>query len=252
MLTYLERRHHRARLLRDLLRDELLRGDEHATTLPSEDELIRRHHVGRNVVREALDLLVSERLIRRVRGQGTEPVAQVIVHQLNQLRAIGEPGHSTVDGSAIHYRKLSWERVPAPQVVAENLDVLAGTTVVRWERITASRDPLVLWTSYFRGDLGLEEPGDETPGVDAGTWGFLEAAGIALGEARVRTGAVPADPAVAELLGAEPGAPLLVQHRLLTDASDRPIEFAVGYYRGDLIVLSNTLHRDPVATRLPR
>ncbi|WFR67738.1 GntR family transcriptional regulator [Curtobacterium flaccumfaciens] len=159
MPKYLERRHHRARLLRDLLRDELLRGDGGVTTLPSEDELIRRHQVGRNVVREALDLLVSERLIRRVRGQGTEPTAHVIVHHLNQLRAIGEPGHSTVEGSAIHYRKLSWELVPAPQVVAENLLVRVGTPVVRWERITASRDPLVLWTSYFRSDLGCRSPG---------------------------------------------------------------------------------------------
>ncbi|QZQ55717.1 GntR family transcriptional regulator [Curtobacterium sp. TC1] len=248
MPKYLERRHHRARLLRDMLRDELLRGDGGVATLPSEDELIRRHQVGRNVVREALDLLVSERLIRRVRGQGTEPTAHVIVHHLNQLRAIGEPGHSTVEGNAIHYRKLSWELVPAPQVVAENLLVPLGTPVIRWERITASRDPLVLWTSYFRSDLGLQEPGEETPGVDAGTWGFLEAAGIELGEAAVRTGAVPADPAVAELLSTEPSAPLLVQHRLLTDATGRPIEFAVGYYRGDLIVISNTLrrHRDAV------
>jgi hypothetical protein len=29
-----------------------------------------------------------------------------------------------------------------------------------------------------------------------------------------------------------------LQHRLLTDATGRPIEFAVGYYRGDLIVIS--------------
>ncbi|NQW92383.1 GntR family transcriptional regulator [Curtobacterium sp. VKM Ac-2861] len=228
-----------------MLRDELLRGNGGIAALPSEDELIRRHQVGRNVVREALDLLVSERLIRRVRGQGTEPTAHVIVHHLNQLRAIGEPGHSTVEGNAIHYRKLSWELVPAPQVVADNLVVPGGTPVIRWERITASRDPLVLWTSYFRSDLGLREPGAETPGVDAGTWGFLEAAGIELGEAAVRTGAVPADPAVAELLATEPSAPLLVQHRLLTDATGRPIEFAVGYYRGDLIVISNTLRRNP-------
>ncbi|WFR67737.1 UTRA domain-containing protein [Curtobacterium flaccumfaciens] len=59
----------------------------------------------------------------------------------------------------------------------------------------------------------------------------------------MRTGAVPADPAVAELLSTEASAPLLVQHRLLTDAAGQPIEFAVGYYRGDLIVISNTLRR---------
>ncbi len=225
-----------------MLRDELLHGTGDAT-LPSEDELVRRHQVGRNVVREALELLVSERLIRRIRGQGTEPTSHVIVHQLNQLRAIGEPGQSTVEGSAIHYRKLSWGVIASPPVVAENLGLPAGAPVIRWERLTASRDPLVLWTSYLRSDLGLHEPGDETPGVDAGTWGFLEAAGIRLGRAFVRTGAVPADPAVAELLDAELAAPLLVQHRVLTDADGRPIEFAIGYYRGDLIVLSNTLRR---------
>ena len=116
-------------------------------------------------------------------------------------------------------------------------------SVIRWERITASRDPLVLWTSYFRADLGLQEPPVETPGVDAGTWGFLEAAGVSIGTASVRTGAVPADPGVAELLDTEVGAPLLVQHRVLTDSQGAPIEFAVGYYRGDLIMISNNLTR---------
>lgn len=243
MASYLERRHHRARLLRDLLRDEFLRGGQDESLLPAEDALIRRHRTGRNVVREALDLLVSERLIRRVRGQGTEPTAHVIVHKLNELRAIGEGEHSTIDGRAIHYRKLSWEVVPAPAVVADNLGLVVGTPVIRWERITASRDPLVLWTSYFRADLGLQEPPEETPGVDAGTWGFLEAAGVSIGTASVRTGAVPADPGLAELLDAEIGAPLLVQHRILTDGGGHPIEFAVGYYRGDLIMISNNLTR---------
>jgi GntR family transcriptional regulator len=243
--SYLERRHHRARLLRDLLRDELLRGVRGGAPLPPEDALILRYGAGRNVVREALDLLVSERLIRRVRGRGTEPSQHVVVHTLNQLRAIGEGDSQAPGAAAVHYRKLAWDLVPAPPVVAENLRIALGTEVIRWERITASRDPLVLWTSYLRADLGLKEPLEETPGAQAGAWGFLESAGLVLGEAVVQTGAVPADPAVAELLSTEPSAPLLVQHRILTDRDGRPIEFAIGYYRGDLIVLSNTLRRSP-------
>jgi DNA-binding GntR family transcriptional regulator len=71
-------------------------------------------------------------------------------------------------GSTIHYRKLSWELVPAPQVVAENVLVPVGTPVVRWDRIPAPRDPLVFWARYFRSDSGCRSP-ERTLGVGAGT-----------------------------------------------------------------------------------
>lgn len=243
MTGYLDRRHHRARLVRDLLRGEVLEGRWSDVTLPTEDELARRFRVGRNVVREALALLVDERLLRRIPGRGTSPTAHVLVHSLNSLRGIAEDGRSNVDGSAVGYRLLAWEQVEPPEPIAEQLGVAPDEPVILWERLTVSPEPLVLWTSYLRGDLGLERPPALSGSLGGGTFAFFEQHGLSIEHAHVRTGAARADAAVAELLGMPEGEPTMVQHRQTILDDGRVVEVAAGYYRSDLIFVSNDFRR---------
>ena len=232
-------------MVRDLLRTEILDGRWVGGALPTEDDISARFRAGRNVVREALALLVEERLVQRVQGSGTRPTAHVMVHSLNSLRGIAEDGNSNVDGAPVQYRLLAWDTVAAPATIAEQLGVAEGEPVVFWERLTVGPEPLVLWSSWVRADLGLERPAEVTGSLGGGTFAFFEQHGLEVEVAHARTGAAQADPAVAELLGTVSGSPTMVQHRQTRLASGQVIEVAVGYYRSDLIFLSNDFRRPP-------
>lgn len=233
---YLTRRAHRARLVRDVVRAQIVDGRYDGTPLPSEDQLATQFGVGRNVVREALAMLVAEGLLRRDQGIGTRARTQMVVHELNSLRAIAEDG-ADPRAQPVSYRHLAWDVVPAAPAVAAELGVEVGTDVLLWERITQTHEPMVLWSSYLPADLGLARPADVTPTEGGGTFAYLEAHGVQIGVARVRTGATAADPAVAEALDIATGAPVMVQHRRTLTPQGRVIELATGYYRHDRIYL---------------
>ncbi|GEM_PF-1237857 len=250
MAGYLTRRAHRARLVRDVLRARVIDGRYREVGLPPEDRIAAEFGVGRNVVREALSMLVSEGLIRRDQGIGTRARTDVLVHELNHLRAIAEEGTDPAAGR-VFYRHLAWETVPAGPALASELGVAPGDDLVLWERVTQTPEPIVLWSSYLPADLGLPRPADITPTEGGGTFAYLEQHGIRIGSARVRTGATTADPAVAEALDIESGAPVMVQHRRTTTTQGRVIELATGYYRHDRIFLLNDYGRaDSTSTGL--
>lgn len=242
-MTYLTRRHHRVRLVRDILRSEILEGRYVEVSLPTEEELARRFHTGRNVARLALSALVEERLIKRVQGRGTSSTTHVLLHSLNSLRGIAEDGQANIDGNTVTYQLLTWELVTPPMTVAEQLDVPPNTSVILWERLTVGKEPMVLWTSYLRNDQGLARPPQQTGSLRGGTFAYFESFGLEIDVAHVRTGAAPVDEGVAELLGVPVGGPAVVQHRrtILTDGT--PVEVAIGYYRSDLIFLTNDFQR---------
>lgn len=242
-MTYLTRRRHRVRLVRDLLRSEILEGRYVEASLPTEEELSHRFHTGRNVARLALSALVEERLIKRVQGRGTNSTAHVLLHSLNSLRGVAEDGKANIDGNTVTYKLLTWDVVTPPTTVAEQLDVPHGTPVLFWERLTVGVEPMVLWTSYLRNDQGLMRPPEKTKSLRGGTFAYFESFGLEIDVAHVRTGAAPVDAGVAELLDMPEGDPAVVQHRrtILTDGT--PIEAAIGYYRSDLIFLTNDFRR---------
>lgn len=244
---HLDRRAHRARLVRDTLRAHILDGRYASGPLPPEEQLATQFGVGRNVVRAALALLVQERLLRRAQGVGTRPTAHVVVHELNTLRAIAEEG-GAIEAETVSYRHLLWRSIPTPPPIAAEFGIGLDAPAILWERLTLGPEPMVLWTSYLPAGLGLTHPGEITPSAGGGTFAYLEQHDVRIGHAQVRTGATLADAAVAELLEIDEGDPVLVQHRRTISPEDRLIEIATGYYRHDRMYLLNDYERP---TRVP-
>jgi DNA-binding GntR family transcriptional regulator len=240
-MDYLGRRHHRARLVRDVLRSDIIVGAWADRLLPSEDELARQFDVGRNVIRASLNMLVQENLLRRVPGRGTQATSHIVVHQLNTLRAIAEGDEA---GATLPvYEQLHWGPVSATPSVAQRLEVPSGSEILLWERLTRGEVPMVLWSSFIRSDLGLSAPDPASPALREGTFAFFESFGLDVGRAVVHTGAAPADEAVAELLDVAPGATLLVHVRQTLLRDGTPVEVATGYHRPDQMVFVNSFER---------
>ena len=111
-----------------LLREQISsRGFLPGEMLPTELALTKAYGVSRTVVRQAMQKLEANGLIRRVPGKGT------LVRDVREEPFAGWTINSTDDllqyGRATHLRVLECLEVPAPEHVAQALDIPPGTMI---------------------------------------------------------------------------------------------------------------------------
>ncbi|MCE0762055.1 GntR family transcriptional regulator [Pseudonocardia kujensis] len=239
------------RRVADLVRAALLTGD--GGRLPSEDDLQRHFEVSRNVVRDALDSLRGEGLIRRSPGTGTFVVGERFDHRVDRL------GGFHPQGAQVQTRRevLEARSMTAPPIVRERLGLPGGSGCVMVEHVTVVNDePTGFWTSYLPPDL------DAVPGhID--TCGSLHqavvaVAGCEVGEIRTALAAALAGPSVALSLAITEGDPVIRQEQVTVLADGRTCEFAIGWTRADRMIMQ-TVRRPgaavptvpPAVARLP-
>lgn len=131
-----------ASLVRDLLREYLLQGGgARGRRLPHEHVLTRELGCSRNVLREALALLVADGLIRRDRGQGTHVLTTSPAISIDggvDLRAamLGDIAPRRTEAEVdVSYRVLRAGAVPAPALLAGLLGLSPGTGIWHVERL---------------------------------------------------------------------------------------------------------------------
>lgn len=132
-------------VVRDYLR-ELISERPVGSPAPSERHLVARFGVARMTVRQAIESLVAEGLLVRVRGKGTfvaEPRAHV-----GQLRGFtDEMGARGLEPGS---RTLLARREKAGPGVARALGLTEGDAVLRWRRVrTADGTPLAVENTWL-------------------------------------------------------------------------------------------------------
>ncbi len=216
---------------------EIVRGDilggrwQPGDMLPPESELIETYEVSRTTVRQVLDMLVNEGLIYRQRGRGTfvahptlEQTMVRIVSFTEDMRQRGFEPSTEVLFSGV---------VPAPEEVANALEIGAGEELARLERLRlADGEPMSIEESNLvhRYCPGVLE-GDyaSTPLREA----LERECGIRWSRARQIIRAIPAPSRLARLLSVKPSAALLYIERVSYSQQNVPVEFLRIYYRGD-------------------
>lgn len=193
--------------------------------LPTERQLAETLGVSRPTLRQALELLERDGLIERRQGSGTfvaEPRVAVDVRVLVSLtRSI------VASGMSPGARVLVSQVIPATRSLADRFGVPPQTPLQHIERIRFADDRVVaLERSWF--------PASIAPNLNAfdlehrSIYDVLEREyGVKLLRADQEFDASLADENVAALLGCEPGAALMVVHRLSVDFNGRPVEYAV-------------------------
>jgi len=148
-VEYWERRHHRARAVRDSLRSALIDGTWAEGAFPSDDELGRMFGVGRNVVREAVQLLVHEGVLQRRQGAGTSPGKPIVVFDADVLGALDDSiGPAAPLATPMTQLVLRWTDETATAPVAAALHIETGDPVVVLERLDRSEEgPVIFWTT---------------------------------------------------------------------------------------------------------
>jgi GntR family transcriptional regulator len=224
-------------LLRQIIREPSYRD---GGLLPDEVGLAKHLGVARSTVRAAIHKLVIEGLIARKRGVGTRVVRRPITTQL----AAWDSFTQEMEARGVVVCQLACEIawVEAAREVCVALELAPGTRVLRLDRLRGTdQEPAVHFRSWFHPSVGLTGREDFSRPLyrlledDFGVVPMFSSEEIA---------ALAADATLARRLNIDRGAPVLVRRRTVSDASRRPIEFAVCQYRSDRFVYNLEIRRD--------
>lgn len=223
------------------LRDEILSGRRgFGSVLPTEHELAATFGVSRITARRALNELALHKLVERRQRVGTHvvfraptlPIEADINQTVESLIAFGR-------NTRVQVVDLAEE--PASPQVAAILKLGEGAPIIRALRVRyLDGEALGAIESHvpaaFAGNLTREQL-TATPLLE-----LLRAGGQVIGGGWQTISAIPADPALATLLGTEPRAAIIRVERLVEAADGTPLALTTAQYRGDRYRLSLDLH----------
>lgn len=211
-----------------VLTDAMAAGEVGAgQALPSERHLSAALGISRVTLRRALELLAREGRLRRHQGAQTR-VAERVEKALSTVTGFSD--ELAARGSIPGHRWISRKTVLPTPSEAMALGLSAADPVVRLIRIrTADGRPLAIERATLPQAI---LPSGEM--VEASLYATMRALGVApvRGAQRIRAGLM--SPVEAELLEAEPGAPLLIIERRCALADGRAVEFTETRYNGAL------------------
>jgi GntR family transcriptional regulator len=226
-----------------LIRSEIISGAINAhSRLPAEQELIQRLGVSRITVKRALNELAVAGLVRRNRGRGTvvtyDAAAPTVKGSFeNLIDGLKRMGLET------EVQLLDCEIVSPSPAIAESLELKRGSSVQRIVRLRRlAGEPFSYLVTYVPDDVaeGYNEEELATESLIA----LLEKAGHSPCEAEQTITAVPAEAAIAAVLGVTAGSPLLRIHRIMRNAKGRPVQDITANYRADRFQYQMRLTRD--------
>jgi len=213
--------------LRSLVTHELAVGD----AIPSERLLCERFGVSRMTVRQAVDALVVEGLLRREQGRGTF-VAPSKVDLEVRLASFGEEMRRR--GLEPSSKVLAAEVVPATPDVADALDLLPGEEVYALHRVRyADGEPMAIEQAWLPSRL---VPGLFDDGAPVSVYGELRRRGLEPDWGEDTVGATEVDATDAELLGLRAGKAVLRLTRR-TFVGQVACVYSRSSYRADRYVL---------------
>lgn len=205
-----------------VLRDEIVRGVYSAAgLLPKEEALCERFGVSRITVRRALADLAVQGLVERRHGRGTF----VLQDRLPQARA--QPSLSLIDSlrqtaTDTQVRVLRVEQTEAPPDVAALLALAPGEKAMHALRLRSmDGTPVMLTDAWVPARLGKRITAALLR--KQALYEILLAQGLKFGRVIQEITAEVSDPARAELLQMEVGAPLLKIVRVMHDLDARPV-----------------------------
>ena len=199
--------------------------------LPPERELSTLLGVNRMTVRRALRLLGERGLLLRRQGQGTFIAQPKIERQASRLTSftVGMQQRGLQPGT----RVVSFEQRPAEASVAGLLQLPVSAAIYAVVRLrTLNQEPVLL----ERYSIPVDHfPRLERFDLEARSLFeiFHTEYGVAIARARQSLEPVSATEFEADLLGVQPGAPLMLEWRVSFDTQGKPIEHGKDSYRGD-------------------
>ncbi|MFD7429607.1 GntR family transcriptional regulator [Streptomyces sp. NPDC059818] len=221
----------------EVLRGRILAGEWGVgERLPSRARLAQEYGVGRNVVQRAMDLLIIGGLLEGRAGSGTyvrRPRERLrLVRSRHRERRGGSISRSATKerGRADAWDSHSQVRVPAPEVIAERLDISSGNLCVRTRyEFLAGGHPVQLSESWEPMAITEETPvvlPETGPLAGKGVVERMRSIGVVIETVVEVPRPARATQAQANLLGISVGDLVLQIERTIYDTDGRPVETA--------------------------
>jgi len=219
--------------VKDILRGRIQDGTwSTGDRLPSESELCEMFAVSRTVVRQALQDLIHEGLIKRRKGKGSFVAAGKISEQLVQ-KLTGFYQDMVEQGLQPVTLVLQQHVIPATPTIAQYLKLEPETPVIEIARVRSVQGiPILIVTTYLPYALCPNLVTDDLNNHSLYT--LLEShyhLYIARGRRRIQ--AVLAEGQEAKLLEVNKGAPLFRLDSISYLSDGTPVEYYFAYHRGD-------------------
>ena len=196
------------------------------TRLENENNLAGQLGLSKPTMRRAIEYLVGRGLLVRKRGIGTQVVQAKITREVELTSLYDDLAKTGRDPSTT---VVSFSTEPAPDTLAAELGLAAGTPVYVFERLRfAGAEPLALMRNHVPEHLMRLSAAD----LEArGLYNLFRASGIIMRIAKQSIGARAATAAEARALGERKGAPLLTMERSAYDEQGRAAEHGRHVYR---------------------
>jgi GntR family transcriptional regulator len=197
--------------------------------IPSEFELAARFNVSQGTVRKAIDELAAENVLVRRQGRGTFVATHAEKRtRYRFLRLAADDGTAPV----LDRRLIALQRQRASAEVAHALELSAGAAVLHLRRLLlAESKPVVLESIWLPDDRFKGLSAERLANFGGPMYRLFEVEfGVNLIRAQDKIRGVLADAPTAQLMGLQPGAPLLSVDRVAFTYGDQPVEFRRGLY----------------------
>jgi len=206
------------------------------TRLENEIDLADQLGLSRQTMRRAIEYLVGRGLLLRKRGIGTQVVQAKVTREVELTSLYDDLAKTGRDPSTT---VVSFSTEPAPDALAAELGLAAGTPVYVFERLRfADAEPLALMRNHVPEHLmRLSAANLEAQGL----YNLFRANGINMRIAKQSIGARAATAAEARALGERKGAPLLTMERSAYDEQGRAVEHGRHVYRASRYSFDLTL-----------
>lgn len=218
--------------LRELLRGEIGAGRwAVGEQLPSERELCEVFELSRTTVREAIEALVNEGLLRREKGRGTFVAEPKMVESV--LQSSPSSDSMAEQGIPVQTKVLRVDVITAPYVVVQELRLATDDRVIVADRVrSVFNEPILICTSYVPQKLCPTLVNDDL--AQYSLHGILDKKyGLTVvGEKRYME-AVAANELEAEVLKTAPGTPLMLIESTGYTRGGLPVEYFKSRHRGD-------------------
>ncbi|WP_124068313.1 GntR family transcriptional regulator [Clostridium sp. E02] len=116
--------------------------------LPTEPELEKIYQVSRTTIRSAMDLLKEEGYVEIKQGRGTMVLDHRTIQDLNKVTSVTESLRRR--GFVVRTKSMYIDLVPADEILGNELNMTAGDSVTRIQRIQLINDkPIAIMKNYL-------------------------------------------------------------------------------------------------------
>ncbi|MFS0780170.1 GntR family transcriptional regulator [Bacillus sp. 1P06AnD] len=230
--------------IKEILIKELQAADAEAgRPFSTEQELVRRFHVSRAPVRQALKELANEGYVYRERAKGTFPVQELPVRPQG-LELGGLVGFLRDQGLDCTSKILSVDRVSSTEKICAILGLDPSDETLRTSRLISLKGKPLVWTQTYLVVPEDFQPNERELEEADSVFVLLESEqGIFISRGDHQISASGAKSMEAEILGIRSGDPVLIIETKLHTRNDRLIGWRRAVHIADEYKFSLTVNR---------